>query len=276
MPHDAPTVPELIDIWQESLLAVVAVCGDLTDEQWQAQTPCPGWRAGDIPAHVIDIEQLLAGLPRPEHEPDWTDLPHATSDFGRFTEVGVDARRGRSHAEVLDELMETIDVRRAQLDAVPPDAEVIGPMGNPTSMDRLLRMRTFDVWAHEQDVRAATGIEGHWDSAPARIALEQMLRALPYVWARTVAAPAGSTLHVVVTGPGLTDEVTIVADEEAKGRVGDAVADPTVTLTSPWPDFMRLACGRVDPADPGLRERITLAGDPELGESLLRELAITP
>jgi uncharacterized protein (TIGR03083 family) len=274
--HASPTVPELIDLW-EAALATVADLGDAsTDEQWRLPTPCPGWSVGDVVAHLIDIEQLMAGSPRPEHEPDWSGLPHAQGDFGRLTEVGVDARRERQRADVLAELRETIALRRSQLDAVPDGAEVIGPFGNPTTMDRLLRIRIFDTWAHQQDIRTALGLDGGWDTPAAAVSQEQIVRALPYVWARTVGAPEGATVRVEITDPSLPRDVCIEATADGKGIDATPGADATVWLTASWPDFMRLACGRIDPSDPDLRTRLVLRGDPALGETLLPALSITP
>jgi len=54
------------------------------------------------------------------------------------------------------------------------------------------------------------------------------------------------------------------------------VADPAVSLTLSWPDFMRLANGRVAVDDPALRERLSLTGDPDLAEALLPALSIAP
>jgi uncharacterized protein (TIGR03083 family) len=276
-PTDAPpTVPELIDLW-ESALETVAGLGDAaTDEQWRLPTPCPGWSVGDVVAHLIDIEQVMAGSPRPEHEPDWSGLPHAQGDFGRFTEIGVDARRAHPREDVIAELRETIALRRSQLDAVPDGAEVIGPFGNPTSMDRLLRIRIFDTWAHQQDIRTALGIDGGWDTPAAAVSQEQIVRALPYVWARTVGAPEGATLRVEITDPSLPRDVAIEAIADGKGISTPPVANATVWLTASWPDLMRLACGRVDTSDPELRTRLGLKGDTALGEAVLPALSITP
>jgi len=228
-----------------------------------------------VVAHVVDIEQLLAGLPRPDHQVDTSSLAHVRSDVGHFTEIGVDARRTHPQSEVLDELRAVIPVRRAQLEAVPEGEQVMGPFGRLTTMDRLLRMRTFDIWAHEQDIRAAAGIDGGWDTRAAAISCTQMVRGLPYVWARTVGAPEGSTVRVVVTGDQDVD-VTIRAAGEGAGEVVEPETEPTVQLEASWPDFMQLACGRIDVDDEGLRSRIRLTGDPGLGAALLPALAITP
>ena len=271
-----PTVPELIDLWQSALETVHELGAGATDEQWLLPTPCPGWSVGDVVAHLVDIEQMRAGSPRPEHEPDWSTLPHVQGDFGRFTEVGVDRRRTHRRLDVLAELAVIIAERRAQLDAVPAGAEVIGPFGNPTTMDRLLRIRIFDTWAHQQDIRTAVGLDDGWDTDAAAIAQEQIVRALPYVWARTVGAPEGATVRIEVTDAVLPRDVAVVAQAEGKGADVEPSADATVWLTASWPDVMRLACGRVDADDQQLRARLVLRGDPALGEALLPALSITP
>ncbi len=271
-----PTVPELIDLWQSALDTVAALGDAATDEQWRLPTPCPGWSVGDVVAHLVDIELMMAGAPRPDHEPDWSTLPHVQADFGRFTEVGVDVRRQHARVDVLAELRETIELRRSQLDAVPEGAEVIGPFGNPTTMDRLLRIRIFDTWAHQQDIRAAVGLDDGWDTPAAAVSQEQIVRALPYIWARSVGAPEGATVRVQITDPSLARDVAVRSAADGKGEPVEPGPDATVWLTAAWPDLMRLACGRVDATDPQLRARLVLRGDAALAEALLPALSITP
>jgi len=91
-----------------------------------------------------------------------------------------------------------------------------------------------------------------------------------------VKAPAGSTVRVRVTGPELEADVSAVVGDDGRGHHVASPDDPTVTLALSWPDFMVLACGRIDPADPGLRSRIELTGDSGLGERLLPALSIAP
>lgn len=273
---DTPDVPSLLDIWQEALLSVADLCDPLTQEQWLAPTPCPGWTVADVAAHVTDIEQLFGGEPRPDHSPDWSVLPHVTNEFSQMTEVGVDVRRGVPKDVVLAELRATIERRRAQLDALPTDAEVFGPSGGMEPLSRFLMTRTFDTWVHEQDIRAAVGEDGGWGTDPAHVASRQMIRALPYVWGRTVKAPAGSTVRVTITGPGVEAQACARVGDDGRGAACDPVEFPTVDLVVTWPDFMALSCGRTATDDPGLRDRMTLSGDPHLCEALLAGLSITP
>jgi uncharacterized protein (TIGR03083 family) len=272
-----PTIPELLDTWQEALAAIVAVCEPLSVEQWQVETPCPGWTVADVVAHVIDLEQLFGGETRPDHEPDWSTLPHVANDFGKLTEVGVDYRRGRDPEVLLAELRATILRRRAQLDQLPEDAEVFGPpAGRMMSLDRFLRTRTFDTWVHEQDIRWAVGSDGGWNTAPAGIAFIQMAGALPYVWGRNVKAPVGATLRVAVIGPDLFHESVVTVGEDGRGVLIASVPDPTVSAEMTWAAFMRLSCGRVRVDDPWLVGKTEIVGDPELSARLLPAMSIAP
>lgn len=278
MPTDStdPTDTDLILTWNAALDALVALCEPLTPEQWAMQTPCPGWSVADVVAHTIDTEAFVGGLPRPEHTPDWDDLPHATGDFGRFTEVGVDARRGRAQDEVLAELRAIVALRRAQLDALEPGAEVPGLIGKPVPLSRMLRTRIFDIWVHEQDIRSAVGIDGGWNSRAAGVAFQQIVSALPYIWARNAKAPVGSTLLVAIIGPGLHHEVCVTVDEAGRGVAIPVQADPDVQMNIMWAALVQLACGRVGPDDPSLVDRVELRGDPALASALLAGMTITP
>jgi uncharacterized protein (TIGR03083 family) len=126
-------------------------------EDWSIGTPCPGWSIADLVSHTIDLESMLAADPRPEHSPDWAALPHIDSDFGRLTEIGVDYRRGRSRDELLAELTDAHARAVARIESLPPDASIPWLRGD-TPIPRLLGMRTFDVWVHEQDARVAAGV----------------------------------------------------------------------------------------------------------------------
>ncbi|MHB1067973.1 MAG: maleylpyruvate isomerase family mycothiol-dependent enzyme [Candidatus Nanopelagicales bacterium] len=271
---DQSTV-ELIDAWQESLTTLADLAAGATAAEWGLPSPCPGWTVGDVVAHVTDIEDFLSGAPRPDHTPDFAGLPHAQGFVGQLTETGVDFRRGRAPAEVVAELRAVIPLRRSQVEAVPEGEEVMGPFLAPMSIPRLMRMRTFDTWVHEQDIRAAIGRDGGWDTPPAVVAFQQMVRAVPYMWGKNVKAPVGSVLRVTVSGPLLAADAYATVDPAGKGVACDAL-DPTVWLEAAWPDFMALACGRVDPADPALRSRITLTGDADLAAALLPAMSVTP
>lgn len=235
----------------------------LTAEQWLAPTACTGWTVADVVAHLIDIEQVLLNDPRPDHEPEWSSLPWVDRDLSRFTEIGVDARRGKPQAEVIAELRDTTVRRMAQLEAGPHelDALVPGFFGKQTPVGRQLNRRIFDAWVHLQDMRVAVGIDTGWDSLAARIVRGQIIDGVEHVWASLDKGPLDAVRFV------LTDIGESIS-------LGDSPDITTVTMT--WPDFFALTCGRVSTDEIDSRTRVMIDGNSDLAARLLSSIAVTP
>lgn len=276
LPMQGQDIPTLIAIWDRSLTDLLQVAEDAGPQEWDCATPCPGWSVGDLVAHVTSIERFQLGLSDPPHEPDYDSLPHAQQGLSKYTEIPVDLRRGWSRADVLTEAHRTAADRLRALMAGPtmPGTEVMGVFGKPMSMERMLRMRIFDIWIHEQDIRVAIGRPGHLASPGAWVCADGMARNLAVTWARRVGAPEGSVARVVVTGPGAQFDVLLA---HVPGGRGEFVADgpyPDVTVRLSWPDVVALGAGRI-PADEGPR-RADISGDRALGETLVTSLNSTP
>ena len=276
----------LLDAWESSLRAVSGLGRVLTPEQWEAPTECPGWSAGDVVRHLCWVEGFLAHRSDAPHEVDWAAHPHVTSDFGRLTETGVDVRRHLEQAAVCDELDTLIDVRLAmimRLDPLSLDTEVPGLFGKPVPLRNLLRVRVFDIWTHEQDIRRATGLPADLASPGAQVSALQITASLPFVLARGLEAAPGTTLLVSVDGPIAFDRCASVGDD-GRGARTEAVApdEATLALGTDWETFARLSAGRLDVDDPDVRARVRLRhrddadGAADLATRLLGELAITP
>ena len=241
-------------------------------DDWDVQSTCPGWTIGDVIAHTIDLESMLAADPRPDHTPDWSAMPHITSDFGRMTEIGVDYRRGRSHEELLTELADAHARARERVESMDDDATIPWLRGD-TPISVLLSMRTFDIWVHEQDIRVATDRPGNLDGPGAANALAYLTAGLPKVWGKQVGAPIGSVLHVTITQPGLTGEYWVRVNEDGKAALVDEMpADVSVTL--PWLAFVMLTGGRS--IKDGVTEGVVVVGDDELGNRFVDSMAVTP
>lgn len=269
-----PDRAETIDIWQAELEAIADLAASLDDDQWLAASPCPGWSVADLVAHITDIELSLTDDPRPDHVPDWSSLPHVSSDTDRFTEVGVDLRRGRPRAEVIGELREVITRRRAELDALPEDAQMHSPTGRPVAVLRMMRLRTLDSWVHEQDIRTAVGRPGGWDTPAAIVTLQQFIDGLPKVWAKQAQAPAGAVLHVVIADVARGVEAWVVSDGDGRGEVCAPAPAADVTLTLSFTDFEQLCAGRA-PVDE-VSGRVAVSGEPVLIERVLNSMTLTP
>ena len=272
-------VPTLVSIWLNSLDAFADVAARLTATAWSTQSPCPGWTAGDVVAHVLSLESELHGDPVPDHEPDWAALPHVTTPFGKYTEVPVDWYRSKGRDVVLAELREIIEWRKQDLADISddPDETVTGPAGWQTTRTRMIRTRILDTWMHEQDLRAAAALPGGLSSDGACIAAEQFLSGLPFVWGKAVGAPVGASLQLAVTGPGLEFEQTVSVGADGRAAVVDGmVHDPTLRLTLSWPMYAALSGGRMGAIAEAQRGLVEFHGDFELSQRLLPALSVTP
>lgn len=247
--------------------AFTTLAGELGPDEWDLPTACPGWSVKDNVSHIIGIESVLLGRPAPEVElPE--DLAHVRNDFGRANEVWVEHYRHRSTDEVLADLDEVIAERRkvlAGMDQAAFDEEASTPAG-PDTYGRFMRIRTMDIWFHDQDIREAVGRPGHLDGPAAVAALDEVAAVLGYVVGKRAAVPAGNSVRFDLTGP-LARRIDVEVGDRA--RVVEQISgDPTTTLTVAGDRFMRLCGGRS--TDTSV---VDIAGDRTLGESVAVKLA---
>src|SRR6478735_6622112 len=158
-----PAAPDdrngLIDAFDHSVQSIIDLGHSCRDEDFEIQTECPGWTVKDQIAHVVGAEKSFAGMPRPQVEVP--DYPHVHSDFARFVEVDVEARRGLSGREVVAELAEF----------------------HP--------QRVADLRASDADI----------DSASAAVFTADILAALPRIASRVAGIGAGHAVVLDVSGP---------------------------------------------------------------------------
>ncbi|WP_175407773.1 maleylpyruvate isomerase family mycothiol-dependent enzyme [Streptomyces sp. TRM64462] len=270
-----PSLQTYADAWTHSIEAIAELVQPLAEAEWNRATPCPGWSVRDIVSHVIGMECEMLGDPRPIHSLP-RDLYHVRSDFSRYMEMQVDVRRHHTAPEMTSEL-EYILIRRARMlrnESRSPDTLVRAPLGAEQSLEVAYRMRAFDVWVHEQDLRTTLGKPGNLDSPGAYVARDTFLTVLPRVVAKDAGAPPNSAVVFDVSGP-VEFMRTVRVDADGRGTVDGAPSlGPAVTFATDWETYMRLACGRVRPA--AVADRIKVEGDEELAAAILAHFAITP
>jgi uncharacterized protein (TIGR03083 family) len=252
-----------------------AVIGDLlaglSDQDWSRQA-LPGWDVHDVLAHIIGTERMLSGTelpPAPGDDPG----PHVRNDIGRANEAWVVELRDRPHAALLDDFHAVTAARLASLRAMPPqefNAPSWTPAGQATYA-RFMRIRIFDCWMHEQDIRAATGQPGNEDGPAAAAALDEVVLALGYIIGKKGRAPDGSSVLIRLSGPVERDLPVVV---DGRARVVPALnGEPTASLGLSSSLFLRLAGGREDPE--AALGAIRLGGDLDLARQLATNLAYT-
>ncbi|MFB4193181.1 maleylpyruvate isomerase family mycothiol-dependent enzyme [Streptomyces carpaticus] len=270
-----PSLQTSIDAWTQSIEAISELASELVGGEWNRATECPGWSVRDVISHVIGGECEALGDPRPIHSLP-RDLYHIRGEAGRYFEVQVDVRRHHTAPEMTSELEYTIIRRSRQLrnEKRDPGYELSHPVLGDMTLETFLKMRAFDVWVHEQDLRRALGKPGNLDSDAAVISRDVLLGRLPKVIAEDAGAPKKSAIVFDVHGP-VEFLRTVRVDEEGRGSVDRSPSlGPVVTFTLDWETYVRLACGRVRPRR--VADKVKIEGDEELAGRILAHFAVTP
>jgi uncharacterized protein (TIGR03083 family) len=244
----------------------------LSDEQWQTPTSLPGWTVHDVVAHIVGTEMMLAGTPTPEADVAGRDYVH--NEIGALNEKWVEHLRSESPASMLAAFRD-ITARRKQMLAAMPVGEwntvTFTPAG-PDSYGRFMRVRIFDCWMHEHDIRHAVGrppTDADLAGADSRLALDEMTASMPFVVAKKGQAPAGARVQITLTGP-VAREIRVSVDGRAALVEDFGGAEPTIGLTLDGLQFTRLAGGR--PLMAGRTDGIGYAGDTAAGARIIENL----
>jgi uncharacterized protein (TIGR03083 family) len=268
---DKPAVlAGLFEVWRD----IDALVAELDDSQWQTATPLPGWNVHDVIAHVIGVESMLQGVDTPEADIDVSTLEHVRNDIGVMNECWVRKLRDQSPAELLETFRATTAERRKALsDMSNAQWNDVGftPAG-PDSYGRFMRVRTFDCWMHEHDIRDAIGAHASASDLvgpAADLALDEMTTSMGFVVGKLGGAPDGSRVSLELTGP-LGRMINVAVEGKAKVVDDFGDDDPTSTIELDGLLFTRLAGGRVTLADHA--DAIHYGGDEAVGRRIVEHL----
>lgn len=248
-----------------------ALCADLSEDEWQAQSLCPDWTVRDVVNHVTGIEAVMAGwLPDDDRTPPPFDK---AAEFLREagTEPGTSSP---DNGQYLARVCAVYDRRRRDL-ATLADTDLQRPSWTPVgpgTYGRFLAIRVFDFWVHERDITTPLGRTTDDTGPAAELALAEVANSLPYIVGKKVGLPDGTSITFNLTGP-IARELSIAVDGRA--RKVDRPSNPDVTVTTDSTTFIQLACGRIDPQVPIDSGAITWTGDGALGELAASNLRFT-
>lgn len=260
----------LFAVWDD----IAALLGGLPETEWDAASPLPGWDVKALVAHMIGTESFLAGVPAPQPDIDVSTLDHVRNDIGAINECWVRYLSAESGDDVLKRFKEITEDRRKALTEMPVeewDAVTLTPVG-PESYGRFMRVRVFDCWMHEQDIREAL----RWPSPDdqlagpaAELSLDEIEGSMGYVVGKRAQAPEGSRVLFDLTGP-LSRSIRVSVDGRAQ-VVGDfGGQEPTVTVRLDGVQFTRLAGGR--PMCPSRAQDVDLGGDTDVAARVVENL----
>ncbi len=252
---------------------LTGLCAGLDAAQWDTSTCLPGWTVRDVVSHVIGTEAGLLGEPAPEV--DISHLTHLRNPIAEANELWVEANRGLDGREMTARLEDVTSRRLAVLDAMDQaafDAPSWTPAGRDETYGRFMRIRHYDCFLHEQDIRLALGMPARETAADLESALDEVATGLGYIVGRKAAMPEGSRVRIDLTGPVPT---TFLVRVDGRATVVDSLGGaPTVGIELPAMRFLRLTGGRAD-AGTSPTDGVTFSGDRALGEQLVSNLAFT-
>lgn len=246
---------------------------DLSDEQWSAPSPLPGWSVQDNVSHIIGTEAMLSDQPSPA-EIYREANPHVKNDIGASDEARVESLRSLSPSEVLARFREVTEARLAALDQMSDDewnVESCTPAGKDTCC-RFMQVRVFDYWLHEQDIRDAVSRPGHETGVAADVTLDEMENALGFC--RKEGWRADCSESHVCSDRWWFHRARNQRRGRGTGRSGGrTVGAPTVKLTMPIGVMTRRCAGRVDRDD--LLDEVSIDGNLDLASRILESQSYT-
>jgi uncharacterized protein (TIGR03083 family) len=272
------TVPEfdksrLVNALGEEWGTIAEVCEGFDTGQWDRPTDCPGWTVKDNLSHMVGTELSIEGASPPDIQLD--DPARFGNPMAEVNEKWVQARRDLPGAEVLAEFRAVTAGRLETLNALTQtdfDAPTWTPIGDAT-LGRFMRIRIFDCWMHEQDIREATGLPGHLSGLPVDLTVEETSESMGYAVGKLGGAPDGARVRIDLTGP--TSATIRVAVDGRAQVVRSFDGEPTIGLTLPTALFMRL-CGARTTAEEGLQSGvIKLSGDEAAARRIALHLGFT-
>jgi uncharacterized protein (TIGR03083 family) len=243
----------------------------LSEQQWQTPTPLPGWCVHNVVAHMIGTESSLQGLNPPDADIDLTTLDHVRNDVGVMNEAWVRHLSAESGPGVLQRFRSVTADRRERLTAMSVDdwdAPTPSPVGLE-SFGRFMRVRLFDCWMHEQDIRDGVGSpssDAELNGPAARLSLDEIAATMGYVVGKLGKAPEGSRVAVELTGP-LARTIRVAVDGRAQAVDDFGGLHPTASIRLDGLRFARLAGGRTDDT-----AGVELGGDTEVGARIVEHV----
>jgi uncharacterized protein (TIGR03083 family) len=247
----------------------------LSEQQWHTPTPLPGWCVRDVVAHIIGTESVLQGISTPDADIDVTSLGHVRNDVGVANECWVRHLSSESGTEVHQRFCAVTADRRKRLTDMSVDewnAPTLAPVG-PESYGRFMRVRVFDCWMHEHDIRDglhAPASDAELAGPAARLTLDEMTTTMGYVVGKLGKAPDGSRVEIELTGP-LARTIRVSVDGRARVVEDFGGEKPTSTIRSDGVLFTRLAGGRADSS----AAAVELGGDQEVAARIVEHLNYT-
>lgn len=246
----------------------------LSPADWTTATSLPGWTVHDVVAHMVGTESMLQGVATPDADIDVSALEHVRNDIGVMNERWVRKLRGHSPSELHEKFRAVTAERRRVLSGLPVEEwnNITATPAGPDTYGRFMRVRVFDCWMHELDIRDAVARPADSEDlggSAATLAVDEMAASMGFVVGKLGGAPDGSRVRIELTGP-LQRDINVAM--QGRGRVVPdfGAEEPTSTIALDGMLFTRIAGGRTTPDAHG--EAIAYGGDDAVGRRIVEHL----
>jgi len=269
---DPILVTELFPELRRSLLELLA---SLSAEEWNLRTSAPLWNVKDIALHLLGGDIGILSRKRDAFSPPgpsiggWDDLVKFINDLNQ---TWLQATRRLSAPVVIDLLAHTgpqVESYFASLDpfALGDSVSWAGPGAAPVWLD--LAREYTERWHHQQQIRDAASRPGLYEERLFAPVLDAFVRALPHTF-RSIDAPAGTTVQLIIEGPGGNQWCLRKAAtwELLVGSDSDAAAQVTLASQDAWKIFTRGFRGE------DARKCARIAGNSELAQKVLEMVSV--
>jgi uncharacterized protein (TIGR03083 family) len=262
---------DTLHLFPEVQAALVDLLRGLDAEDWARPTVCAGWTVHDVALHLLGGE--LGNVSR--RRDAWAFGPGPGRELvawlNEWNEEWVAAARRLSpdvttdllawSGQELRDYLATLD-----LDALGGPVGWAGPQPAPVWLD--VAREYTERWLHQQHIRDAVRRPGLMDARHAGPVLATFVHALPHALGDVDRAPE-TAVTVRLEGVGAGVWSVVAGPEGWRLWAGEAPA-PAATVTLDVDDAWRLWTRGADAGT--FQSRI--AGDQELGERVLRAVAI--
>jgi uncharacterized protein (TIGR03083 family) len=264
----------IIELLRSQFKSLDFLGSSLAPKEWHSSASLPGWTVIDVYAHLIGTESMLEGYELPYTKTDVTSFSHVHNEIGVVNETWIESLSKLEPPAMLDRFRRVYQSRMRSLEAMTQkefDAKTDTPVG-PAPYWRLMQIRAFDCWMHEQDIREGLSRPGHESGPCARAAVDEAERAIGYVVGKKAKAVEGESVTIELTGPvKRTIHVVVTGRAEV---VDELHEPPTATIALSSSLFMRLVGGRAAKLSNRLGA-IDFAGDLDLAQRVVTNLAFT-
>lgn len=278
MTLDAPPIEapfDVVDLIERERAALLDVLRSMSDDDWRAPSPCPGWSVHDVVLHVLGDDLGVLARQRDHHHgtpgPDTNSEVAFEAFLDDLNEQWVTAMRRVSPRTTIDLLRDTgeqlVEFYR-HTDGAVHDA-MVGWAGTDALPRWFDHAREFtERWVHHQQVLEAIGASPWAEPDMVGAVLDTFVWAYPYRLGH-LTRPVGVTAGVDVTGP--VARTWRWASTGSSWAAAPDATEASTLLTMTADQAWRLLTNGLAPAD---WPAVDPSADSAIARTLLRTRAI--